>query len=272
MKRHIKAVIVIAAAIVSPAMANGASETIVDESLTGATPSKKVEEKAVIPSAQEKTSPLACKGELKYSPWPAISAENYTAFTVVNGELKSQISSWPSATAEISKLLPNISTQVSILTGEAEVDVGLFGKAKWRNVEYAIDFMKYRSEPIQDSSGKAYSWGRVGAGMRLIVKVRTREASVSGNLMAIAASAKAGDTSGSISADIIGLDAKDVTLAVPFTTDLSDQSIQKIIEALAVIKSKFGDSATNIRPQLIARIDCADPADADSKDKNLASN
>lgn len=270
MKRHIKFSIIISA-LISPTMAYAASETIVDDSLATSQTPQKAEAKTTLPNDVEKSSPLACKGSLNYVPWPAISAENYTAFSVENGNLKKIISAWPTTTAEVSKLLPNISTQVSILTGEAEVDVGIFGKSKWRSVEYAIDFMKYRSEPIQDTSGKAYSWGRVGAGMRLIVKVRTREASISGNLMAIAASAKAGDTTGSISADIIGLDAKDVTLSVPFTTDLSDQSIQKIIEALAVIKSKFGDATTNIKPQLIARIDCDDPTDIDHKNKNIAS-
>lgn len=233
----------------SSGVACAAPPTIVDDGVVGKT--------TTITGVHDKPSPLACNGKLDYVPWPALSAENYTAYIVENGTVKKEIREWPTSTDEVSKLLPNISTQVSKISGDAEVDVGLFGSAEWHSVKYAIDFMKYRSEAIEDSSGKVYSWGRVGAGMRLVVEIKTKEASVSGNLMAIAASAKAGKTTGSISADIIGLDAQDVTLAVPFTTDLSEPSIQKIVEALAVIKSKFGDTTTNIRPQFIARIECA---------------
>lgn len=89
------------------------------------------------------------------------------------------------------------------------------------------------------------------------MNIATTDANLgSGSLLAIALSAKAGRTRGEITADVIGMDSNDITLAMPFTSDVSEGSIQSIIEALAVIKAKLHDQNTTLEPQFIARIDC----------------
>ena len=78
----------------------------------------------------------------------------------------------------------------------------------------------------------------------------------SGGLIPIAISAKAGLTRGEITADVIGMDSSDITLAMPFTSDLSEGSIQSVIEALAIIKAKLHEESTTVDPHFIARIEC----------------
>lgn len=210
----------------------------------------------VLPELAGNESPLACNGKLEYIPWPAFSANNYTDVRIVNGRPEKKAANWPSTAAEVNKLLPNIATQVTMNKGTASANVGgLFG-ANLRSEHITIDFMKYRSEAIEDENGKVFAYGRIGAGMRLVIDLETSDSTLGGSLVAIALSAKAGRTSGTISADVIGMDANDITLSVPFTTDLSEGSIQKIIEALAVVKTKFRDSNTTLTPQFIAKINC----------------
>lgn len=213
-------------------------------------------------------SPFLCNGNLEYIPLPTFAAANYTEFSIKNGEVVSTSKEWPDTSEKINKLLPNISTQIGMLKGNQSGSIGgIFGASSHRE-HFAIDFMKYRSEDIVDSSKKVIAYGRIGAGMRLIVDVITTEASVGGSLFALAASAKAGRTSGQISVDVIGMDAKDITLSMPFTTDLSEGSIQKIIEALAVVKSRINDPGTTLTPQFIARINCVDNSAREEQGKN----
>lgn len=203
-------------------------------------------------------SPFKCTGDLRYVPLPTFDAKNYTKTSKIDGKLVGVETEWPSTQAEINKLLPNISTQIGFLSGHQSGSVGgIFGASSHRE-HVAIDFMKYRSEDIVDARQNTVAYARVGAGMRLIIDVVTTEASIGGSLISLAVSAKAGRTSGSISVDVVGINAKDITLSMPFTTDLSEGSIQKIIEALAIVKSKISDDSSTLTPQYIARVDCVE--------------
>jgi hypothetical protein len=206
------------------------------------------------------TSPFSCDNELTYIPLPAFSVPNYSFIKIdADGKPKRITQDWPAGTVNINKLLPNIATEVAVTTTEGAIGAtGIFG-ASMHGELITIDFMKYRSEPVTSEDGSAVIYSRVGAGMRLKIKIVTSETNLGGSLLAVAASAKAGKTSGIISTDIIGLDANDVTISMPFTSDLSDGSVQKIIEALAVVKSKLNDPATTLVPQFIAKIKCAPP-------------
>ncbi|EOA03840.1 hypothetical protein HFRIS_015821 [Herbaspirillum frisingense GSF30] len=117
--------------------------------------------------------------------------------------------------------------------------------------------MKWRAEPIVSIDGKEYGWGRVGAGMRIIINLTKTDGAANGSLLALAISAKAGQVVGEISTELIGIDSNEVSMAMPFTVDLSEGNIQRVIEALAVVKAKLYDSTTTLTPNLIARIDCA---------------
>lgn len=208
---------------------------------------------------------LACDSKhLEYTPLPAVPAGGYTAYKVTNGEPSLELTAWPATPTNVNALLTNISTNItqSSLDGSASVG-GIFGVSHSRK-QYVIDFMKWRAEPLYsiDSTTKVMTpigWARVGAGLRLVVDILKDDGSASGSLLALAVSAKAGRVEGSISTELIGMDATQVTQAMPFTVDLSEGNIQKVIEALAIVKSKLYDNSTTVMPNLIARIQCSPP-------------
>lgn len=218
---------------------------------------KTVLDPKLLDSSKLAASPLSCESDLVYIPLPAISVPNFSSIKIgQDGKTQRVTENWPSTSAAINKLLPNIATEVAVETIDGSVSAtGIFGAAMHKEL-ITIDFMKYRSEPIYSDDGTVIIYSRVGAGMRLKIQITTSETNLGGSLLAVAASAKAGKTSGIISTDVIGIDANDVTLSMPFTSDLSEGSIQKIVEALAVVKSKLNDTNTTLVPQFIAKIAC----------------
>ncbi|KRB99803.1 hypothetical protein ASE11_09020 [Hydrogenophaga sp. Root209] len=56
--------------------------------------------------------------------------------------------------------------------------------------------------------------------------------------------------------ELIGLDDSQIAQAVPFNVDLSESNIQKIAEALAIVKAKMYDASTTVSPSAIARMQC----------------
>lgn len=211
-------------------------------------------------------SPLLCDGITQYKPVPAFEAPNYhkTTTTIVpdgDNRVKTDAEPWPSGNAARNKLLPNISTEISVRKLDGSLSVGPFINAKGTKQKITIDLMKYRSEPVVHD-GNVIHYSRVGAGMRLAINIATTDASLgTGSLLAFAASASAGKTTGSITADVIGMDSSEVSLALPFTSDLSEKSILSVIEALAVIKSKLHEDETTLVPQFIANIECVKPTE-----------
>lgn len=207
------------------------------------------------------SSPLTCDGITVYRPLPAFPASNYQEISTNNGKITATHKAWPSTNAEVNKLLPNISSEISVEKLDQSLGIGPFVNAEGAQRRITIDFMKFRSEPVYDNSGNVMLYSRIGAGLRLTLNIATTDVSLgSGSLLAIALSARDGQTKGEISANIIGMNNKDITLSMPFTSDVSEGSILKIIEALAVIKAKLHDTATQLDPQFIAKIDCHKPA------------
>ena len=146
-----------------------------------------------------------------------------------------------------------------------EVEGG--GQAYWfktdvKRRKVVMDFMKSRTEPIVDANNNFYGYGRVGAGLRLKIDLWTTESSFDGSLIGLAASAKAKTAYGNITAETIGVNSSDVTLSMPFSADFSEGSIQKIIESLAVIKSRLHDPASTLTPHFLARVTCPERAGA----------
>ncbi len=206
-----------------------------------------------------------CTYGMEYKPQPTFNVHNYTDFAVnKKADVVAIPRAWPKAAAKKNELLPNITTSVAIIEIGGSANLASFFSTEMKHKKITIDFMKYRTEPILTRSAaesktpllEIRSYSRVGAGMRLEIDILTSDASLGGNLFAIAASAKAGMTTGNISVDVIGLNSPEITLSMPFTTDLSDGSIQKIIEALAIVKSKLHDPQTTLTPQFIAEVQC----------------
>lgn len=208
---------------------------------------------------------MNCDGDLRYVPVPAFQANDYTTIKLVGNTPTVTRVDFPTSTAEINKLLPNLSMDVS----SEEVAGG--GQVYWFKTDLnhrkiVMDFMKSRTEPIVDASNNFYGYGRVGAGLRLKIDLWTSESSFDGSLIGLAASAKAKTAYGRITAETVGLDNSDVTLSMPFSADFSEGSIQKIIEALAVIKSRLHDQAnTTLVPHFLARVTCAKPMETSPK-------
>ncbi|MBU2641618.1 MAG: hypothetical protein KJ889_07435 [Gammaproteobacteria bacterium] len=211
------------------------------------------------------TELMRCDGDLRYIPVPAFQANDYTTVKLVSNTPTVTREAFPTTTAEINKLLPNLSMDVSSEEVEGGGQVYWF-KTDLNHRKIVMDFMKSRTEPIVDASNNFYGYGRVGAGLRLKIDLWTSESSFDGSLIGLAASAKAKTAYGRITAETVGLDNSDVTLSMPFSADFSEGSIQKIIEALAVIKSRLHDTAnTTLVPHFLARVTCAKPTETSPK-------
>lgn len=211
------------------------------------------------------TELMSCDGGLRYIPVPAFQAIDYTTVKLVSNTPTVTRVAFPSSTDEINKLLPNLSMDVS------SEELGGDGQALWfksglNHRRIVMDFMKTRTEPIVDASNNFYGYGRVGAGLRLKIDLSTSESSFDGSLIGLAASAKAKTAYGRITAETVGLNNSDVTLSMPFSADFSEGSIQKIIEALAVIKSRLHDNSnTTLVPHFLARVTCAKATETSPK-------
>jgi hypothetical protein len=216
-----------------------------------------VQPKVVVPDAllSPIASPLFCEKGVEYKPLPHFDAPTYSDGVPENGVQKQY--AWPKTTAEINAKLPNIATEIGVTNFSASGTIaGIFGLSK-NTKSIVIDFIKYRSEPIQSSAASAPSaYARVGVGMRLHLELSDVKADFAGSLMSLAAGVKGGNIRGTISAELMGIDSPDITQSMPFTSDLSDASIQRVIEAMAIVKSRLSDDKANLRPQLLARITC----------------
>ena len=215
----------------------------------------------VVPEGGATSSILSCPStRVDYIPIPALPAGGCTDVSIDPRTKKSVAThkNWPADAGKVNELLTNIATNISLSTQELSGSVGggLFSGSRSEK-QYVIDFMKWRAEPLSTSDDKQLGWVRVGAGIRVIVNITKGDGVATGSLLSLAVSAKAGKVDGSISTELIGLDAKEVTQAMPFTVDLSEGNIQKVIEVLAIVKTKLYDPNTTVSPNLIAKIECA---------------
>jgi hypothetical protein len=209
---------------------------------------------------------LNCESRtIDYIALPALPVDTYNALwkNPKTDKMESVAYEWPDNPVEVNKLLTNISANTSIGNSSLSGSLGLFSAAYSRK-QYVIDFMKWRGELLTTTNNLEVGWVRLGAGLRLNIEIETTDAGATGSLLALAASAKAGKTSGTISAELIGMDAPEITLSVPFSVDLSEGNVLRIIETMAVVKAKLYDKNTTLKPNLIARMACAPAPSAKS--------
>lgn len=198
---------------------------------------------------------------IDYIPIPPIPAGGYTETKVENNKIIITPQNWnigAEAAKKNNALLNNIATNISYSDHGGGAKLASFS-TDHSSKQYVIDFMKFRIEPMTNSEdlNTPLGWARVGVGLRIIVDITKSNGEISGSLLALAASAKANKTQGSISVELIGIDSREVTASMPFTVELSEGNIQKVIETLAIVKSKLYDDTTTIHPNFIAHLACS---------------
>ncbi|MBN6113145.1 hypothetical protein [Xanthomonas bonasiae] len=215
--------------------------------------------KATIAGGDAAKAILSCESKkVSYIPIPSLPSYGYKeVYISENSTATEKLKPWPREAGEINKLLTNISATVSEYSASKSGGIQGWFSASEAKKQYVIDFMKWRAEPIEDIKGVGLGWARVGAGIRVVVNITKGERNASGSLFGLAINAKSNKVSGSISTELIGLDAKEFTQAMPFTTDLTEGNIQSVVEALAIVKAKLYDDSTVVAPNLIAMIECA---------------
>lgn len=203
---------------------------------------------------------LSCASRrVDYIPIPPLPAYGYTKFKIDGIFAKLEPHDWPPAAAEVNALLTNIATEVADSEVAVKGNVGSVFNSDNSRKQYVFDFIKYRIEPLTTTENltSPIGWARVGAGMRVIVDITQGDIELTGNLVALAASARLKNLHGFMSVELIGMDAKETTAAMPFTVDLTEGNVQKVIEALAVVKTKLYDTTTVLSPSFISKVVCS---------------
>ena len=165
---------------------------------------------------------------------------------------------WSELTNEkISALLPNqfssmtiakvdASGRLSYLVANTTADTGRY--------RVYLDYFKYKVERVVSEKTKLVQGsGRVGVGMRLTAEIITTKTNVDLNsLLALGVAAKQGNVTGSITVDIIGIDPREISSIFSGSSTIDETSIQKSLEALAVIRSRLSDVNTRLTPQIVS--------------------
>lgn len=216
--------------------------------------------RTIVPgNLEKKDSVLYCEFGNKNTAIPHFPAYTYSESSIVNDKLVLTEKAWPTATADVHAKLPNTSTEIATMSYSVSASIlAIFGAEKY-NKSAAIDYVKYRIEPLRDEKGNVFGFGRVGVGMRIIIKTDDAIVGFNGTMTSLAFAVKGKADKGTISAELIGISSPDVGMAMPFTADLSEAAVQRVIEAMAVVKSKMFDDKTVIQPQLLSRVECEAP-------------
>lgn len=221
---------------------------------------------AAVPSGTK--SILLCRDEVIYTPQAPIQAHTFTDYSInatnqlsTNHQNFSQFAG-TTRNLEINKRLPNIASTVTYFDTKGSLTTP-FGGGKAKNFVVVIDFAKYRNDPIFPVNANGFIaasplfFSRIGAGLRITINITTVEANLNfTNLIALAISAETGNTVGTISAEIIGVTSPDITLLAPFTSDLSAESVKRIVESMGSIRAKLHEPDAELVPHYLARIEC----------------
>jgi hypothetical protein len=152
----------------------------------------------------------------------------------------------PNQRAQITTSKVDTSGDVKYLTGSLAAEAGAY--------RVIMDYAKFTSYDLIDPQSKAnIGAGRVGVGLRVKAEVLTRKANIDlGSLIALGVAAKLGQVQGTLDVQVMGMNSPDITMLFPTPSQIDETSIQRALEALAAIKSKIGDKATTLSPQLLA--------------------
>lgn len=189
-----------------------------------------------------------------FIPIDPLSADSVEIF---NDEGQFEVVKWASLDNDTKrKLLPNQTATMTTYklesSGEAKYLTSVVS-GETGTYRVIMDYAQYRTDPLISEDGINLGSGRVGVGLRIKAEIQTFEANVDlGSLIAIGFAAKANQLRGRLEVHALGINSPEITTLFPTPSTIDETSIQKVLEALAAIKSKLGDQSTNITPQIIA--------------------
>ncbi len=115
-----------------------------------------------------------------------------------------------------------------------------------------MDYLKYATVPLQSGPDGQPCLARIGVGIRIRVQVVTlREHLNLGSLLAIGTAARAGDLTGSLAFELIGVDATDGSLSLPLSAEIQEESLRAALAAINAIEARLGDPQVTLRPHLV---------------------
>jgi len=147
--------------------------------------------------------------------------------------------------ATISVSQYNASGTVSYEAASATASAGRY--------QVIMNYCNFVGEDVQDPTTHALiGQGRVGVGLRLTALIITTKADINlGSVLALGVAADEGTVRGTMSVDSIGIRIAGNAGPILSNTTIDESSIQKTLEAIAVIQSKIADPTTYLDPQLI---------------------
>ena len=179
-----------------------------------------------------------------------------------------RITYYDSSGQQVTKAWSQLSTQdiLNIITDtHAQITVGKFdasggltyfvakATAAVGTYRVVMDYCDYVSETVTDANGQTIGQGRVGVGLRLTADVTTMSADINlGSLLALGIAASTNKLSGTMTVDSIGIRLAGNAGPILTNATIDETSIQKTLEAIAVIQSKIADSSTRLDPQLLS--------------------
>jgi hypothetical protein len=146
--------------------------------------------------------------------------------------------------AEISVGKFDTSGTLTYMVAKATAGVGTY--------RVIMDYSNYRTETVTDQ-GAVIGLGRVGVGLRLTATISTTTANINlGSILALGVAADLKTLSGTMTVESIGIRPEGNSGLILTNATIDETSIQKTLEAVAVIQSKIADPKTVLDPQLLA--------------------
>ena len=179
-----------------------------------------------------------------------------------------------SGTAKPLDLLPDETMRLAV--GTVSGDGGIsFGPAKigveGKNYVVVLDYIKFGTDSLpvvltpKDALGNksatlaatpaeanAIVPVYIGVGLRLTANIYVKKGNVDlGSLFALGVSAKAGQVSGTLVIQTLGVSGPEISGLIPMPGEISESTIQNAILSLASIKAKMYDTKTSISPRVV---------------------
>jgi 5-hydroxyisourate hydrolase-like protein (transthyretin family) len=157
---------------------------------------------------------------------------------------------------QIMNLLSNTHSEISVakINGDGTFTY-LVAQATAAAGTYRVvmDYTNYITEEAADpATHTKIGMARVGVGLRLTANITTSKANVNlGSLLALGIAANLNQVSGAMTVDSIGIRIAGAGGPILSNTTIDETSIQKTLEAIAVIQSKVADTTTHLDPQVL---------------------